>query len=81
MKRLKNLSKSKYINGLQCLKLLWVSINDASRLPAYDAATQHVFDQGHIIGELAQQRYPDGIKLETENIGANLKETSFSKIA
>ena len=73
MKRLRNLSKSKYINGLQCLKLLWVSINDAARLPAYDAATQHVFDQGHMIGELAQQLYPGGIKLETENIGANLR--------
>jgi len=71
MYRRKNLSKSKYINGLQCLKLLWVLINDAARLPAYDAATQHVFDQGHIIGELAQQLYPGGIKLHTENIGEN----------
>ena len=47
-------------------------------MPAYDAATQHVFNQGHIIGELAQQLYPSGIKLETENIGANLKETIAS---
>jgi hypothetical protein len=57
---------------------LWVSINDASRLPAYDAATQHVFDQGHIIGELAQQLYASGIRLEQENIGANLRETTAS---
>jgi len=78
MYRRKNLSKSKYINGLQCLKLLWVSINDAARLPAYDVATQHVFDQGHIIGELAQQLYPGGIKLHTENIGENLTETRSS---
>jgi hypothetical protein len=55
-----------------------VSINDAARLPAYDAVTQHVFDQGHIIGELAQRLYPGGIKLETGNIGANLKETAVS---
>jgi hypothetical protein len=41
-------------------------------------ATQHVFDQGHIIGELAQQLYPGGITLETENIGTNLKETTAS---
>jgi len=78
MYRRRNLSKSKYINGLQCLKLLWVSLNDAARLPAYDAATQHVFDQGHMIGTLAQQLYPGGIKLETENIGANLRETTAS---
>ena len=57
------------------MKLLWVSINDAARLPAYDATTQHVFDQGHIIGELALQLYPDGINLHAENIGENLRET------
>jgi len=74
----RNLSKSKYINGLQCLKLLWISINDAARLPPYDAATQHVFDQGHMIGALAQQLYPGGIRLEQENIGANLRETAAS---
>ena len=63
---------------MQCLKLLWVSINEAARLPVYDAATQHVFDQGHMIGELAQQLYPGGVKLETENIGANLRKTTAS---
>jgi len=41
-------------------------------------ATQHVFDQGHIIGKLAQQWYPGGIKLHTENIGENLTETRSS---
>jgi hypothetical protein len=55
-----------------------VSINDAAKLPAYDAVTQHVFDQGHMIGELAQQLYSGGIRLEQENIGANLKETTAS---
>ena len=78
MNRRKNLSKSKYINGLQCMKLLWISINDAARLPPYDAATQHVFDQGHMIGELAQHLYPGGIKLDTDNIGTNLRETTAS---
>ena len=78
MNRPKNLSKSKYINGIQCLKLLWVSINDPARLPEYDSATQHVFDQGHFIGDLAHELYPDGINLHTENIGENLTETRSS---
>ena len=78
MNRRRNLSKSKYINGLQCLKLLWVATNDPSRMPAYSAATQHVFDQGHVIGALAQQLYCGGIRLEQENIGANLRETTAS---
>ena len=81
MNRLRNLSKSKYINGLQCLKLLWVSVNDAARLPAYDVATQHVFDQGHMIGKMAQQLYPGGIRLEQENIGVNLRETTALRIS
>jgi len=75
MYRRKNLSKSKYINGVQCLKLLWVAVNDPTRMPPYGEATQHVFDQGHLIGNLAHHLYPDGINLHTENIGENLKET------
>jgi hypothetical protein len=47
-------------------------------MPQYDAATQHVFDQGHMIGDLAHQLYPDGINLHTENIGQNLTETMSS---
>jgi hypothetical protein len=60
------------------LKLLWVSLNDAARLPAYDDATQHVFEQGHLIGDLAYQLFPDGINLHTENIGENIRETRSS---
>jgi hypothetical protein len=52
-----------------------VATNDPNRLPAVDAATQRVFDQGHLVGELAHQLYPDGLNLHTENIGENLKET------
>jgi hypothetical protein len=75
LNRRRNLSKSKYINGIQCLRLLWVAINEPSRIPPVDVATQHVFDQGHLVGELAHQIYPDGINLHTENIAENLKET------
>ena len=78
MYRRKNLSKSKYINGLQCLKLLWVSSNDTIRMPPYSAVTQHIFDQGHLIGDLAHELYPDGINLHTENISENLIETKAS---
>jgi hypothetical protein len=47
-------------------------------MPPYSAATQHVFDQGHLIGDLAHQLYPDGVNLHTENIGENLTETKSS---
>jgi hypothetical protein len=75
MNKQRNLSKSKYINGIQCLKLLWVTTNEPNRLPEVDAVTQHVFDQGHLVGEMAHLLYPDGINLHTDNIGDNLKNT------
>ena len=78
LKNMRNLSKSKYINGTQCLKLLWVAVNDAGRIPPPDAATQYIFDQGHLVGELAHRLYPGGINLDTANIGGNLKQTLTS---
>ena len=41
------LSKSKYLIGLQCLKLLWYNYNAKDKLPPTDAETQAIFDQGH----------------------------------
>ena len=80
MNSYKTLSKSKYINGLQCLKLLWVQVNDSSRLPPIDPDTQNVFDQGHEVGFLAQKLFPGGILLQSEDFGKNLKETKASLI-
>ena len=34
----KLLTKSKYMNGLQCQKLLWLVFNDPGKIPAPDAA-------------------------------------------
>jgi len=44
------LSKSKYLNGLQCPKLLWLEINNPERLPQVDLSTQFIFDQGNLVG-------------------------------
>ncbi|PKH46714.1 hypothetical protein KKB3_00356 [Dehalococcoides mccartyi] len=71
----KSLSKSKYITGLQCLKLLWKSANDSVNMPEVSPATQHTFDQGHQVGELVKLLYPEGISLQTENFSQNLKDT------
>jgi hypothetical protein len=75
---MRNLSKSKYLNGLQCHRLLWVAVNDAGRMPPTDAATQYVFDQGHLVGELAHRLYSDGINLDTSSIAGNLRQTQAS---
>jgi len=69
------LSKSKYLNGLQCPRYLWVACNDPGRIPAPDAVTQSVFDQGHLVSELAKGLFPGGIDVPTEYFRGNIVMT------
>lgn len=62
-----SLSKSKYLNGLQCHKLIWVLYNDKAKVPPYDASTQAIFDQGHEVGHLAKSLFPGGIEIEGDH--------------
>jgi len=57
------ISKSKFLSGLQCHKLLWHAYNAKDLIPEPDAAQQAIFDQGHEVGELAKQLFPDGIEV------------------
>lgn len=69
------LSKTKYLNGLQCPKYLWVLFNDPGRIPAVDANTQYIFDQGHVVGELAKKLFPDGIDVPQTSFRDNIDQT------
>ena len=69
------LTKSKYLYGLQCPKLLWVVFNAPERIPEVDQATQHVFDQGHLVGDLAKSWFPSGIELGGYDFKENLVKT------
>jgi hypothetical protein len=60
------LSKSKYLVGLQCHKLLWTHYNAKDELPPVDDQTQAVFDQGHEVGILAQKLFPNGIAVASD---------------
>lgn len=40
------LTKSRYVNGLQCPKWLWLSFNKPEEMPNVDEATQFRFDEG-----------------------------------
>ena len=57
------ISKTSFLAGCQCPKLLWTKLNDRGAFPEVDPATQAIFDQGHAIGELAKLRYPGGIEV------------------
>jgi hypothetical protein len=69
------LTKSKYMNGLQCPKLLWTVFNNPGTIPPRDEATQYRFDQGHIVGNLAKRLFHGGIDIPTEPFMDNIDKT------
>ena len=75
---MKRLSKSRYTNGLQCPKLLWLKTNAPEKIKEDDKAKQHIFEQGDIIGNLAKQLFPKGIDIQTEDYNQNLKQSSIT---
>jgi hypothetical protein len=72
------LSKTKFLEGLQCLKLLWYEYNRKEDLPEVDAATQAIMDQGKIVGELAQTLFPGGLRLERDEKPEKQAEKSLA---
>ncbi|HTA77465.1 MAG TPA: DUF2779 domain-containing protein [bacterium] len=63
---LKNISKSRYVAGLQCQKRLWLELYRYDLKDEVDEATQAIFDQGQEVGELAQLLYPDGVLIDDD---------------
>jgi hypothetical protein len=72
----KLLTKSKFLTGLQCPKLLWLEVNSPERLPQVDLATQFIFDQGYLVGELAKKLFPEGIGVPNNGFMENIRETT-----
>ena len=71
----KLLTKSKYIAGIQCLKYLWIQINEPERIPATGVVKQHMFDQGNLVGKLAKKLFPGGIDVPTDDFMGNIRQT------
>lgn len=69
------LSKSKYLSGLQCPKYLWILFHEPDKIPQPDAGTQHRFDQGHLVGELAKRLFPRGMDISAEDFIGNIEQT------
>jgi hypothetical protein len=69
------LSKSKYLTGLQCPKYLWLQIHESERIPEVDAATQYIFDQGHLVGEYAKKLFPGGVDIPHDGFMENIAAT------
>ncbi len=71
----KLLTKSNYLLGLQCPKLLWVTKNDKNRIPEHDEITLKKFSDGHILGELATKVFPEGQNIPDDDFMENLRNT------
>src|SRR5437016_14022856 len=59
------LSKSRFVTGRQCHKLLWWTVHEpnATELEP-DKVLQDLFDQGRQVGEVARARYPGGVLID-----------------
>ena len=57
-------SKSRYLEGLKCPKLLWKRCNAKDEFPPVDPSTQAIFDQGNRVTELAHSLFPGGIEIK-----------------
>jgi hypothetical protein len=56
-------SKSKFLQGSQCNKLLWFAYNEKDQIPESDAAQQAIFDQGHEVGALAKSLFLGAVEV------------------
>jgi len=69
------LSKTKYITGLQCPRLIWIEIHEPEKVPETDPVTQYIFDQGHEVGYLTQKLFPGGIDVPQDDFMGNIEKT------
>ncbi len=67
------LTKSLYMSGQQCPRLLWFS--SRNQLPELSLYDQHKFAQGREFEKYVKKLFPDGIDLGNLNHGENVKET------
>ena len=63
MKNQTLLTKSRYIAGLECKKMIWIEFNAPERKPEIGEALQHIFDEGNIVGDWAKKLFPKGIEV------------------
>ncbi len=57
------LSKSRFQKGLQCEKALWLAVHHPGLADPVPESKQWIFDQGSVVGVLAQRLFPDGVEI------------------
>lgn len=69
------LTKSNYLSGLQCPKLLWISNNAKEKIPEKTEIEKAKFSEGYLIEEFAKSLFPEGIDLSKLEFKEQLEET------
>ena len=69
------LTKSNYLFGLQCPRLLWVAKNQKERISEPDFVAKHNFEVGDLIGVLATKVFGDGVDLSDFDLMDNIGKT------
>ena len=69
------LTKSNYLLGLQCPKLLWITKNQKEKIPEPDELTLQKFKVGNLVGVLATKVFGEGTDLSELGFRENLKGT------
>ena len=49
-----------------------MEMHEPRKIPETDSVTQYVFDQGHLVGELAKKLFPGGIDIPAEDFMGNI---------
>lgn len=70
------LTKTNYIAGLQCPKLLWHVVNAPEELADRNAGSEANFVQGYEIGLLARALFPEGLLIDGMDRDRSLSHTS-----
>lgn len=67
--RPRSLSKSRFCQGLQCLKQLWWRAHepDAPELEV-TPSLRAIFDRGHLVGERARAQFPGGTLIDRDHV-------------
>ena len=69
------LTKSNYLSGLQCARLLWITKNDKSRVPELTEMEKAKFNEGYLVEELAQSTFTEKIDLSKLDFNEQIEKT------
>lgn len=62
------LSKSRFLAGLQCELRLWHTCYNRELAADISPMQQHIFDTGHLVGEMATRLYPRGVLIVEDHL-------------